>query len=101
MAIAALLILEDDGAFPFEWSSVVKIGCGNGIASPCIHDRTPWRVHAEAGEHTECDGDDGNHENGHRTARPVLSICSLTGPSRGASLTTAFRSGGIALDSAC
>lgn len=72
VTVAALLVLEDDGAFSFEWSSVVKISRGNGIAGPCIHDRTPWCVHTETSEYTEGDGDDGNHENGYGAARPVL-----------------------------
>src|ERR1035437_4950212 len=72
VTVAALLVLEDDGALSFEWSSVVKTNRGNGIAGPCIHDRTPWCVHAETSEHAEGDGDDGYHENGYGAARPVL-----------------------------
>lgn len=72
VTVAALLVLENDSAFSFEWSSVMKISRGNRIAGPCIHNRTPWGVHAETSEYTKGDSNDGNHENGDGAAGPVL-----------------------------
>ena len=72
VAVAALLVLEDERALAFERSAVLQIGLRNRIAGPRVHDRAPRRIHAEAREGAEGDGDDGNHEHGDGAARPVL-----------------------------
>ena len=73
VAVAALLVLEDERALAFEGRAVLEVGGRGGIAGPGFHDGAPRRVGAEVGEDAEGDGDDGDHQHGNGTARPVLS----------------------------
>ena len=68
VAVATLLVLEDDCAFAFERGAVVELGHRGGIAGPGVHDGTPRRIGAEVREDTERDSYDADDEDGSRAA---------------------------------
>ena len=72
MAVAALFVLEGDGALEFEGRAVEDFGVGCGFGGPTIHHGRPWRCDTEVGEHSKGNPDEERDDDGHGAAAPAF-----------------------------
>src|SRR6266404_163683 len=72
MTVVALLHLENESALPLERGRVLQEFCRDGLATPCVHLRTPRGISGEMREGGEHNRDKRDREDRNRAAAPTL-----------------------------